>query len=187
MCKTRCASCLLPTEMDAELPHPRCSHLGIGNSCLAAGLQFTGLGSPQSRPIAACFVRSSGRVSPPHHISSDIVGACVLQHAPGQIMRQKTWSTLFDHSWFWPPVNTEQSKVRFSDPTTYFSFPYPFYSSHMITSHHSWPSRNVQLSTIEKLVDIIPLRCFKPRWRWLKSSLRWVLPLKACVDEVRWV
>ena len=80
MCKTRCASCLLPTEMDAELPHPRCSHLGIGNSCLAAGLQFTGLGSPQSRPIAACFVRSSGRVSPPHHISSDILGARVLQH-----------------------------------------------------------------------------------------------------------
>ena len=76
-------------------------------------------------------------------------------------MRQKTWSTLFDHSWFWPPVNTEQSKDRFSDPTTYFSFPYPFYSSHRITSHHSWPSRNVQLSTIEKLVDIIPLRCFK--------------------------
>ena len=128
MRKTRCASCLLPTEMDAELPHPRCSHLGIGNSCLAAGLQFTGLGSPQSRPIAACFVRSSGRVSPPHHISSDIVGACVLQHAPGQIMRQKTRSTLFDHSWFWPPVNTEQSKDQFSDPTTYFyvfiSIPY---------------------------------------------------------------
>ena len=84
MCKARCASCILPSEMDAELPHPRCSHLGIGNSCLAAGLQFTGLGSPQSRPIAACFVRSSGRVSPPHHISSDIVGACVLQHASGQ-------------------------------------------------------------------------------------------------------
>ena len=132
MCKTRCASCLLQSEMDAELPHPRCSHLGTGNSCLAAGLQFTGLGSPQSRPIAACFVRSSGRVSPPHHISSDILGACVLQHAPGQIMRQKTRSISVRS--FMILATSEKQRVDLVILRLTSTFSYPFYSSPRITS-----------------------------------------------------
>ena len=131
MCKTRCASCLLQSEMDAELPHPRCSHLhrqqlSRGRSAVH-WTRFTPISA--NRSMFCPVIRLSFTTS-----SYFVRHTWRLRLTTRSWTNNETENKVYSVQSFMILATSEKQRIDLVILRLTSTFSYPFYSSPRITS-----------------------------------------------------